>query len=121
MGRWLREPEPDPDIERFRDGVVALFRGGEQTGYVATRLGAFTNGLSRQQQWWVWFVVVFNDGTRHNEIEDYPPWTYVREMLNGYFDWQESSGDEGPFDVVWLEPDEAARVRSELDIDPSDF
>lgn len=121
MGRWLREPLPDAEIERFRDGMVALSRNGEHAGYVATSLGTFTTLFSRQKQWWVWFVVVFDDGTRHNLIEDYPPWTYVREMLDGHFDWEQSTADEGPYDVEWLSPDEAARLRAELDIKPSDF
>lgn len=121
MGSWVREPEPDPDVERFRDGLVALHRDGVHAGYVATSLGTFTTLFSRQGQWWVWFIVIFNDGTRHNKIEDYPPWTYVREMLDGHFDWQQSTEDNGPFSVEWLPPDEAKRLRDELNVKPEDF
>lgn len=117
----MREPDPDPEIERFRDGLVSLYRDGQRAGYVATSLSTFSTLFSRQKQWWVWLVVDFNDGTRHNLIEDYPPWTYVREMLDGHFDWQQSTEDEGPFTVEWLPPDEAARLRVELDIKPEDF
>ncbi|GAA2084637.1 hypothetical protein GCM10009821_27550 [Aeromicrobium halocynthiae] len=121
MGKWLREPDPDPDIERFRDGMVALYRDGEHAGYVATSLSTFMTPFSRQKQWWVWLVVVFNDGTRHNKIEDYPPWTYVREMLDGHFGWQQSTTETGPYDVMWLSPEEAQRLRAELNIQPEDF
>lgn len=121
MGKWFKEPEPDPDIERFRDGLVALYRDGEHAGYVATSLSTFVTPFSRRKQWWVWFVVVFSDGTRHNLIEDYPPWTYVRDMLDGYFDWEQSTADEGPFSVEWMSPDEAQRLRAELNIKPEDF
>lgn len=121
MGKWLRDPEPDPNIERFRDGLVSLHRGGDHAGYVATSLSTFATPFSRQRQWWVWLIVIFNDGTRHNLIEDYPPWTYVREMLDGYFDWQQSTADEGPFSVKWLPPDQARLLRDELNIKPKDF
>lgn len=122
MTRWAKEPEPDPDIERFRDGLVSLRHAGEHAGYVATHVCTFTTPpFFRQKQWWVWLIVIFNDGSRHNMIEDYPPWSYVREMLDGHFDWADSSTDEEHFTVEWLPPDEAKRLRGELNIKPEDF
>lgn len=122
MTGWAREPEPDPDIEQFRDGLVSLHRDGQHAGYVATHVSTFTTlPFFRQKQWWVWLIVAFNDGSRHDMIEDYPPWTYVREMLNGHFDWADSIIDDGPFTIEWLPPDEAKRLRAELNIKPEHF
>jgi len=97
MTKRAKEPAQEPDIERFRDGLVSLSRDGRHVGYVATHVSAFTTlPFFRQEHWWVWLIVVFNDGYRHEKIEDYAPWTYVRELLDGHFDWALSSTDEAP-------------------------
>lgn len=38
----------------------------------------------------MWLVVVYADGTRERSREDYPPWTYVTEMPDGYFVWEDA-------------------------------
>lgn len=42
-------------------------------------------------------------------------------MLDGHFDWAESTADEGPFNVEWLPGDEAKRIRRELNITTESF
>ncbi len=71
-------------------------------------------------QWWVWYIIIWSDGTRERSTEDYPPWSAVTEMRNGYLDVQGSNRD-GRYDFSWLDADEAAAERKRLDITPGDF
>jgi hypothetical protein len=67
--------------------------------------------------------VVWSDGTRERSFEDYPPWSYVKEIKRGYFDWTAPPGDPrvGVYKVEWLPSDQAQRVRQQLGIRPEDF
>jgi len=87
-------------------------------GHVASVVGTFwspSRPLSRQ--WWVWFVVVWSDGSRERSFEDYPPWTTVREMQDGFFEWI----DGVRYEIEWLPETERQRVRDELGLRPEDF
>jgi hypothetical protein len=127
---WLRrhrpavEPDFGPDIERFRDGLAMLRRDGQTVGHVATSLGHFrTPFRPRKPQAWVWLVVVWADGTKERAVEDYPPWTYVTELGQGYFDWEGGRDRErgGRYDVEWVRPELAGTERERLGIRSEDF
>jgi hypothetical protein len=121
---FFRDPPPDPVIDRFRDGMAVLRRGGEVCGHVATSVGFFsTPWRPRSRQPWVWFIVVWSDGTRERPFEDYPPWTWVSEMTAGIFEWDGHAGDprSGTYDVEWLSEDDTASAWEERSISPQDF
>lgn len=115
--RFLKAPRPDPTLEPFNLGLAALRLDGQIVGHVATTLGSFSSLFSRQMQHRVWFIVIWTDGTREYAEEDYPPWTFVREIQGGYFD--------GPGDVryqtEWLEEPERTQMWTKLRISSSDF
>lgn len=120
----LRAPAPDPMLDPFRDGTAVLRRDGRVAGHVATSVGSFwspSRPLTRQ--WCVWFLVVWSDGTRERSVEDYPPWTYVKEMKRGVFDWVAGPGAPraGVYEVEWLPLDRAREARERLKIGPADF
>ena len=58
--------------------------------------------------------------SKENLIEDYPPWSYVAEMRQGYVELVATSHD-GTYEVEWIPAAEAAGVRAELGIRLSDF
>jgi hypothetical protein len=112
-------PEPDPLVEPFRDGLGELRLNDELAGHVATSVGEFWSpGRPLRRQWWVWLVVVWADGTRERSREDYPPWTYVTEMTDGYFTWEES---DVRYDFRWLPASEAQSQRDALGIKSEHF
>ena len=118
----VQPPEADPVIEPFRDGLGELRLKGELAGRVATSVSEFWSpGRPRRRRWWVWLIVVWADGTRERSREDYPPWTYVAEMSDGYFVWEEDSARDGRYDFAWLSPSDAAEQRARLGIQPDDF
>jgi len=118
-----KEPEPDPALDPFRGGVAVLQRNGEVAGHVATKVGTFWEPLSfsRRRHWSVWFVVVWADGHRHRHVEDYSPWTYVREMQSGTFSWEEDEAYRGDYTVEWLPNGARQEMLSTLGIGPDDF
>ncbi len=119
---FLKPPEPDPAIERFRDGLARLSREGQFAGHAATHLTTlWSPSRPLQRQWWVWTIVVWADGTRERPIEDYPPWTLVTEMNDGYLDWDEWTPRGGRYTVEWVPDEEAARIRQQLAITADDF
>ncbi|GAA1960261.1 hypothetical protein GCM10009798_19820 [Nocardioides panacihumi] len=112
------------DIARFDRGCLVLRRDGQVMGHVATSLGHFrslANPLRKQP--WVWLVVVWSDGRRERSVEDYPPWTYVREMHAGKFVWLGAPdvGRDGEYDVEFLPEAERDRMWAELGITATDF
>jgi hypothetical protein len=119
----VKPPDPDPGIEPFRDGVGVLTRNGELAGHVATSVSEFWSpSRLRRRQWCVWLIVVWADGVRERSTEDYPPWTYVAEMRNGYFAWEEDGPREGRrYDFAWLPATEAHEQRERLGITAADF
>ena len=97
----------------FDDGVGVLTQNGEFCGHVVTVL------LDRS---WIWYIVVWGDGTRERSAEDYWPHYYVaNEIANGFLDLVRPSTRTGRFDFAWLSSEDAARARRQLGIVASDF
>ncbi len=118
----MKPPVPDPAIERFADGMGVLSVGGQPVGHVATHVSEFWSpSRAFRRQWWVWYIVVWSDGTRERSEEDYPPWTAVTEMRSGHLDIMSPNPRAGRYDFVWLEPEEAASERARLGITADDF
>ena len=104
----LRDPELDP----FRDGVAALRDDdGHVVGYLATVVGHFWTPfqpLTRQEC--VWWLVTWTDGRRNRIEEDYPPWTLVDEVREGYAELEVSPQEDRRFSIEWLEGDARAEA-----------
>jgi hypothetical protein len=114
--------ERDPELSRFDRGCLALRREGAIVGHVATTLGTFWSpGRARTVQQWVWLVVVWADGEKERAQEDYPPWTYVREISDGEFVWPYPGPRGGAYTVEWLADEEREAKWAELGITLDDF
>ncbi|HRD61872.1 MAG TPA: hypothetical protein PLZ93_05325 [Nocardioides sp.] len=116
----LRAPDPDPSLDAFRGGVAVLRRDGEISGHVATSVAMLWSPLSltRRREWCVWLLVVWANGDRAGPLEEYAPWTYVREMQSSTFVWEEDDGHRGLYRVEWLPADERGLVLEGLRISP---
>lgn len=124
--RAASTPDPDvgPELEPFRDGLAVLVRDGRPVGHAATSLGHFRTPFApRTPQPWVWLVVVWEDGTKEWSVEDYPPWSYVADMLDGYLDWQDGRDPQrfGRYEIEWVAPHLAHAERERLGIRAADF
>jgi hypothetical protein len=121
--RYRLPPPPDPSLEPFDGGIGVLSRGGVRAGHVATVRGQYHGLFGRQWKWWIWYLVVWEDGTRERPQEDYEPFLAVQELRAGYLDvdFSSAASRSGRYDVVWLTPDEAAATRERLGIRDSDF
>jgi hypothetical protein len=65
-------------------------------------------------------VVVWANGDRERPLEDYPPWTIVKELQDGRLTWDE--GDHrGTYSVEWLPADQSRATWSDLGITLDDF
>jgi hypothetical protein len=114
--------ERDPGLDAFDRGCLVLRRDEETVGHVATTLGTFWSpGRARTVQQWVWLVVVWADGEKERAVEDYPPWTYVREIWDGEFIWPYPGPRNGEYTVEWLPDDEREAKWAELGITLADF
>ena len=69
----------------------------------------------------VWIVVVWADGDKQRAIEDYPPWTVVRDLDEGTFTWEEGDSRDGTYEVTWLPVEEREAVRAAVGVTPDDF
>ncbi|MFB8229949.1 hypothetical protein [Cellulosimicrobium sp. NPDC055967] len=118
-----REPEPEPDLDAFEDGLALLRRDGVTMGHVATSLGHFRGLFTFTPHPWVWLVVVWDDGAKERAVEDYPPWTYVAEMRDGYLEWEGGRGSRrtGRYEIEWVDRDRATAERARLGIRREDF
>lgn len=118
---FLKPPIPDATLDPFDGGVGVLTSGGEVVGHVATTLSRMWSPSSPLRwQWWVWYIVVWADGTRERSAEDYPPFLAVNEMKSGCLELVATSHD-GRYDFAWLSPDDAAATRDRLGIADRDF
>ncbi|MFJ6652811.1 hypothetical protein ACIQLJ_08460 [Microbacterium sp. NPDC091313] len=119
----IKPPVPDPTLDPFDGGVGELSRAGAFAGNVATTLSWFWSPFSPlRKQWWVWYIIVWADGTRESSTEDYPPFLTVSEMKDGYLEVSSNQGDRaGMYDFRWLPAEEAAEALLRLGIDESDF
>jgi len=121
--RAAEPPAVEPDMEQFHDGLAVL-RDGRPAGHVATSLGHFTTPFApRTPKPWVWLVVVWTDGTKEPSVEDYPPWSYVAEMREGFLDWHDGHDRErwGCYEVQWVTHELALAERERLGIRLRDF
>ena len=97
----------------FDNGVGVLTQNGEFSGHVVTVL------LNRT---WIWYIVVWADGTREHSAEDYWPNYYVaNEIAHGFLELVRPSSRTGRFDFAWLSSEDAATTRGRLGILASDF
>lgn len=92
-------------------------------GHVATSLATFWNPLSfsLQQQWWVWYIVVWANGGREPSEEDYPPWIVVSQIKSGTFIWEKDDVHRGEYKAEWLPQTQRAEMLADLGIGPNDF
>jgi hypothetical protein len=102
--------------------VAVLRRDAEVAGHAATQVSTFWApfSFSLRRQWWVWLIVVWSNGDRERPEEDYPPWTYVREMQSGRLSWEQGS-HRGDYVVEWLPEDQREQMLLTLQIRPGDF
>jgi hypothetical protein len=92
--------ERDPRLEAFDRSCFVLRRDGEVAGHVATTLSTFWSpGRPLTVQQWVWFVVVWADGQKQRSVEDYAPWTHVRDVWEGRFVWPDPGPHGGEYAV----------------------
>lgn len=112
-----------PEFEPFRDGLMALSQDGQPVGHLATSLGHFRTPFAPlTPQPWIWLVVVWADGVKERAVEDYPPWSYVAEIRQGYVEWLGWGSDRaGRFEIEWVPPGQAHAERERLGIRIEDF
>ena len=115
---WHCTPPPhDPALDPFMWGLAVLRLNGQTAGHLATTLGSFSSLFPRQMRPWVHYIAIWSDGTREPAEEDYPPWTFIREMQDGYF--------SGPrpvrYEAAWLEEPDRSRMWGELGVSAADF
>jgi hypothetical protein len=109
---------------------------GDLEGYLACVVGKMA---FPEKAPWLWFVVVWADGTKENPMEDHRPrWWTVRELDAGRLEYHGPSSHRetrflgfrftsslpGPprvFDFVWLPAAEARQKWLELGLVDSDF
>lgn len=127
---------PDPLLRAYQHGVGTLSVDGDLVGHLASVV--LEMRFPRRQPW-VWFVIVWLDGSREFKLEDYgPSWYIVRELDKGYFEHHGPSvttekrvfgiplvsskpGSPVTFDFAWLPPDIASRRWDELGLVDADF
>lgn len=118
----IKPPHADPSLDLFDDGVGVLSTGGGDAGLVFTTRGCFWSPFSLRQQWCIWYVVVWNDGTRERAVEDYPPFIAVDEMKRGRLAVDsERSARSGEYDLKWLNATDARAAREKCSITPDSF
>lgn len=117
----IRPPHADPSLDPFDDGVGMLTRDGMNCGHVFTTRSWFWSPSSPfRRQWWIWYTVVWADGSREPETEDYPPFTAVTEMKSGFLDViSRDSGRSGRYDFEWLDAEDLHTARAESVAPPS--
>lgn len=113
----IRQPHADPSLDPFDDGVGVLTRGGEVCGHVLTTRSWFWSPSSPfRRQWWIWYTIVWADGTREPETEDYPPFIAVAEMKAGFLN---ITGHDpvrsGRYDFEWQDTDDSTETGGPLD------
>jgi hypothetical protein len=116
-------PVPDAAFEPFDDGVGVLSRDGVRAGHVAFVRGTYHGLFDRQWKWWIWYIVVWEDGMRERAQEDYEPYLAVQEIQAGYLevDVATEKSRAGRYDFAWLSRADAEATRARLGIQDSDF
>jgi hypothetical protein len=121
--RSMSPPVPDVAFDPFDGGVGVLSRDGVRTGHVATVLGKYHGLFDRQWRWWIWYIVVWEDGTRERSQEDYEPYLAMQEIRAGYLhvDVASEKSRAGRHDFLWLPREAWQATRTRLGIRDSDF
>ena len=111
----------DPSLDAFDMGTVVLREGDVVAGHVATTLSTmWSPGRPFTRQDWIWLVIVWANGDREAPIEDYPPWSIVKEIQDGALTWDD--GDHrGTYSAEWLPADQSQATWAALGISPGDF
>ncbi len=136
MSDAARYELPDPSLSGYDHGVGTLSVDGSIVGHLAS---VVLRMRFPAKQPWLWFVVVWLDGSREPKFEDYgPAWRVARELDSGHFEHPGPSkiserrlfglplrsvtpGPPVRFDFEWL-PNEAARSKwHELGLRDADF
>lgn len=117
------EPDFGPEFEPFRNGLMVLSQDGRPVGHVATSLGHFRTPFAPlTPQPWIRLVVVWADGVKERAVEDYPPWSYVAEIRQGYVEWLGWGNDRaGRYEIEWVPPGQTDAERERLGIRIEDF
>jgi hypothetical protein len=63
----------------------------------------------------VWMTILWADGQRDQNIEDYEPWSYVNELRDGVLDWDEPP-HAGRYRVEWIDEAERAAERARIGV-----
>lgn len=127
---------PDPTFGAYDRGIGTLSLDGEVVGHLASRV-LDMSFPSRQP--WLWFLIVWLDGSREPKFEDYgPDWWIARELDSGRFDHFRPSviaerkllgfrfeavtrGEPVVFDFEWLSPEMARAKWFEFGLTDADF
>jgi hypothetical protein len=117
----IKDPHPEPRVDPFRGGVATLNHNGTLHGHLfSTVEWLWTPFSPLRKQWWVWYIVVWSDGTRDDPQEDYQPWIVVDEIDRGRYE-VEDDPHAGIYDVAWLPATDASRLRKEYGITDDSF
>jgi hypothetical protein len=115
---FIKQPITSPDILMFDDGLAVMIRDGKQVGHIATSLSKFWSPFRPLSlQWWVWFIIVWEDGTKERSVEEYEPWCYVNEMRDGKITWE----DDVTYSLEWVPKDKVQSLYKKLNIKSEDF
>ncbi|MFI8632969.1 hypothetical protein ACIGEP_10270 [Microbacterium sp. NPDC077663] len=119
----IKPPHADPSLDRFDDGAGVLALEGRDVGFVFTAKQWFWSlSWPLRRQWWIWYIVVWNDGERERSTEDYPPFIAVEEMKGGHLTVDsEDDSRSGRYDLRWLHPRGADEARTRWSITPASF
>lgn len=126
----------DPSLRTYDHRLGSLILDGSAVGHIASVVGEMRFPA---RQPWVWFIVVWLDGSREFPFEDYGPgWYTIRELDAGYLAYHLPSkmtekrffgrrlvsgtpGTSREFKVEWLPADKAASQWEELGLVDEDF
>lgn len=115
---FLKQPIITPDIAMFDDGLAVMTKDGKKVGHIATSLTKFWSPFRPLSlQWWVWFVIVWEDGTKERPVEEYEPWHYVKEMRDNKIIWE----DNITYKLEWVPKHTVQSLYKKLNIKPEDF
>ena len=100
-----------------------MTKDGAVEGHIASVVWEYVSPLSLlQQRWWVWYVVVWADGTQEKTTWDWEPWSVVKNMREGSFEFSSrESPHNGRYEFAWLDPAEAVAAKEKLGIKHEDF
>lgn len=111
----IKNPDPDESLRLFGNGIGQLTQDGQLCGHVTTSMGRYWSPFSPLRwQHCVWIQVIWADGSRERQIEEYEPWMYVAELRDGYIELNGRGERSGRYDFSWLFGDDARQARAAL-------